>query len=47
MLKNKHNIPIDINLMCVAYIRLKNLKNIFTYHKVDHLDGPPVSSYME
>ena len=26
--------------MCVAYIRPANLGNIFTYHKIDRLDGP-------
>ena len=33
--------------MCVAYSRPKNLGNIFTYRKIDRLDGPPVSSYLE
>ena len=46
-LKNKHKIPIGIKSMCVAYSRPKNLGNIFTYHKVDRLNVPPVSSYLE
>ena len=46
-LKNKHKITIGINSMCVAYSRPKYLGNIFTYRKVDRIDGPPVSSYME
>ena len=46
-LKNKHKIPIGIKLMCVAYSRLKNLGNIFTYRKIDRLNGPPVSSDLE
>ena len=33
--------------MCVAYSRPKNLGSIFTYRKIDRLDGPPVSSYLE
>ena len=45
-LKNKHNIPIGVNSMCVAYIHPINLGNIFTYRKVNCLGGPPVSSYM-
>ena len=46
-LKNKDNIPIGIKSMCVAYSRPKNLGNIFTYRKIDRLNGPPVSSYLE
>ena len=46
-LKNKDKIPIGIKSMCVAYSRPKNLGNIFTYRKIDRLDGPPVSSYLE
>ena len=46
-LKNKYKIPIGIKLMCVAYSRPKNLGKIFTCRKVDHIDGPPVSSYLE
>ena len=46
-LKNKHKIPIGIKSVCVAYSRPKNLGNIFTYRKIDRLDGPPVSSYLE
>ena len=46
-LKNKRKIPIGTNSISVAYIRPKNLGNIFTYRKVDCLDGPPVSSYLE
>ena len=46
-LKNKNNIPIGIRSMCVAYSRTKNLGNIFTYRKIDCLDGPLVSSYLE
>ena len=42
-LKNKHKIPIGINSMCVVYSRPKNLRNIFTYRKVDRLEGLPVS----
>ena len=38
--------PIGINLMYVAYNRPKKLGNIFTYRKVDSLEGLPVSSYM-
>ena len=45
--KKQTKIPIGIKSMCVAYSRPKNLGNIFTYHKVDRLDGPPVSSYLE
>ena len=47
MLKNKHKIPIGIKSMCVAYILPKNLGKIFTYRKIDRLDGPLVSSYLE
>ena len=43
----KHKIPIGIKSMCVAYSRPKNLGNFFTYCKIDRLDGPPVSSYLE
>ena len=39
--KNKHKIPNGIKSMCVAYSRPKNLGNIFTYRKIDRLDGPP------
>ena len=46
-LKNKNKIPIGIRSMCVAYSRPKNLGNIFTYRKIDRLDGPLVSSYLE
>ena len=46
-LKIKHIITIDIKLMCVAYSRPKIIGNIFTYQKVDHFDGPLVSSYTE
>ena len=45
--KNKHKTPIGITLMCVAYSRPKNIGNVFTYRKVDRLDGLPVSSYMD
>ena len=45
-LKDKHKIPIGIKSISVASIRPKNIGNIFMYHKVDCLDGPPVSSYM-
>ena len=33
--------------MCVKYIPNKNLGNIFTYRKIDRLDGPPASSYLD
>ena len=33
--------------MCVAYSRSKILGNMFTYRKVDSLNGTPVSSYMK
>ena len=46
-LKDKNKTPTDIRSMCVAYSRLKNLGNIFTYRKIDRLNGPPVSSYLE
>ena len=46
-LKNKYKIPIGIRSMCVAYSRCNNLGNIFTYRKIDCLNGPPVSSYLE
>ena len=45
--KKKKNITIGIKLVCVAYSRPKNLGNIFTYRKIDRLDGAPVSSYLE
>ena len=46
-LKNKHKIPIGINSMCVAYSRPTKIGNISTYHKVDSLNGIPVSFCME
>ena len=46
-LKNKNKIPIGIKSMCVEYSCPKNLSNIFTYCKIDRLDGPQVSSYLE
>ena len=46
-LKNKYKTPIVIKSMCVVYSHPKNLGNIFTYCKVDRLNGPPVSSYLE
>ena len=46
-LNNKHKTSTGIKSMCMAYSRLKNLGNIFIYHKVDCHNGPPVSSYLE
>ena len=46
-LKNNHQLPIGIKSMCVAYSRPRNLGNIFTYRKIDRLDGPPASSYLK
>ena len=46
-LKDKNKTPIGIRSMCVAYSRPKNLGNIFTYRRIDRLDGPLVSSYLE
>ena len=46
-LKTNTKKPIGINSMCVAYSRPKLSGNIFTYRKVNHIYGPPVSSYME
>ena len=46
-LNNKNKIPIGIRSMWVAYSLPKNMGNIFTYRKIDRLDGPPVSSYLE
>ena len=46
-IKNKYKITIGIKSMCLAYRRPKNLRNIFTYRKIDSLDGPPVSSDLE
>ena len=45
--KNKNKIPIAIRFMYVKNIHPKNLVNIFTYKKIDHFDGTPVSSYLE
>ena len=38
---------IGIKSMCMAYSRPKNLGNIFTYRKIDRLDGLLVSSSLE
>ena len=46
-LRKKNKIPIGIRSICVAYSRPKNLGNIFIYRKIDRLDGPPVSFYLE
>ena len=46
-LKNKNKIPIGIRSMCVAYSRPNNLGKIFIYRKIDRLDDPSVSSYLE
>ena len=45
--KKQTKTPIVINSMYVAYSRPKIIGNIFTYHKVYSLKGPPVSYYME
>ena len=42
-IQNSHWYQLDV---CGLYPP-ENLGNIFMYRKVDHLDGPPVSSYME
>ena len=46
-LKNKNNTPMSIRSMCMAYSLPKNMGNIFIYRKIDRLDGPPISSYLE
>ena len=44
-LTNYDGYPVPIDRLVIAYSRPPNLKNMFSYRKIDKLSGPKVSSF--